>query len=161
MVHRFAFQMSGNATVADEVTQDAFLALTNGARHYRANEAKFSTYLFGLVRNLTRRRLRTDRVFVALTGIAERWKAREPSIEQSLVEAASKKQTIERVRRAVLSLPTRYREVVVLCDLQGRDYGEAAAIVGCAIGTVRSRLHRGRNLLRQKLVNLRDLETRA
>jgi RNA polymerase sigma-70 factor (ECF subfamily) len=50
-----------------------------------------------------------------------------------------------------LSLPPKYREVVVLCELQDVSYGETAEILGCAIGTVRSRLHRARALLLAKL----------
>jgi RNA polymerase sigma-70 factor (ECF subfamily) len=60
-------------------------------------------------------------------------------------------ETIELVRKAVLSLPAKYREVVVLCELQDVSYGEAAEILDCAIGTVRSRLHRARALLVAKL----------
>jgi RNA polymerase sigma-70 factor (ECF subfamily) len=151
-VHRFAYQMSGSEAVAEDITQETFLTLTRSAARYNAGLAKFSTYLYGIVRHLTRRRLWRDRMFVALpAGLTDRWKAREPSAEQALVEAASRQQTIERVRRAVLSLPPRYREVIVLCDLHGRGYADAAAIVGCAVGTVRSRLHRGRDLLRKKL----------
>ena len=60
-------------------------------------------------------------------------------------------ETIERVRRAVLALPVNYREAVVLCDLEEMDYAQAAAALGCAVGTVRSRLHRGRALLLEKL----------
>ena len=58
---------------------------------------------------------------------------------------------IEALRRSVLALPRRYREVVVLCDLEEVDYGEAALVLGCPIGTVRSRLHRARALLLEKL----------
>ena len=64
-------------------------------------------------------------------------------------------ETIGRVRQAVLSLPANYREVVVLCDLQEMSYEEAAAALRCAIGTVRSRLHRGRSLLMEKLREFR------
>ena len=60
-------------------------------------------------------------------------------------------ETIESVRRAVLALPADYREAVVLCDLHEMSYAEAAQVLGCAIGTVRSRLHRGRALLTEKL----------
>ena len=55
------------------------------------------------------------------------------------------------MREAVLTLPPVYREVVVLCDLQELSYEDVAASIGCAIGTVRSRLHRARNLLVSKL----------
>ncbi len=158
-VHRFAWKMSGREAIAEDITQDAFLTLTRGARHYDPRQSKFKTYLYGMVRHLTRRRLRRDRVFVFLAGEdADRWKAGEPLIEHSLVEKAAKERTIERVRRAVLSLPQRYREVVVLCDLHGRDYTEAAAAAGCAVGTVRSRLHRGRALLRQKLAPVEHVD---
>ena len=58
---------------------------------------------------------------------------------------------IEALRRSVLALPRRYREVVVLCDLEEVDYGDAAIVLGCPIGTVRSRLHRARALLLEKL----------
>jgi RNA polymerase sigma-70 factor (ECF subfamily) len=152
VVYRFAFHMSGSDTTAEDITQDTFLALTRGARRYDPSQARFTTYLYGMVRHLTRRRLRQDRVFATLTGMnPDRWTAREPLVEQALVEAASTQATIERVRRSVLSLPPRYREVVVLCDLHHRGYAEAAAIIGCSVGTVRSRLHRSRELLRRKL----------
>jgi len=63
----------------------------------------------------------------------------------------SRTEIIDSVRRSVLALPERYREVVVLCDLQEMSYAEAAEILGCAVGTVRSRLHRARALLIEKL----------
>jgi RNA polymerase sigma-70 factor (ECF subfamily) len=53
--------------------------------------------------------------------------------------------------RRFLSLPSRYREVVILCELEGSTYESAAVTIGCAIGTVRSRLHRARQLLATKL----------
>jgi RNA polymerase sigma-70 factor (ECF subfamily) len=83
--------------------------------------------------------------------------ADEDGLEDSLGSDASplddltRIETIEAVRKAVVSLPERYREVVVLCELQEMSYGEAAEVLGCAIGTVRSRLHRARALLLNKL----------
>jgi len=59
--------------------------------------------------------------------------------------------SLEAVRRAILSLPTHYREVVVLCELNEMDYAEAANVLGCAVGTVRSRLNRARGMLARKL----------
>src|SRR5262249_6661323 len=58
---------------------------------------------------------------------------------------------IEAVRSAILALPTHYREVVILCELHEMSYGEAAEVIGCAVGTIRSRLHRARALLVEKL----------
>jgi RNA polymerase sigma-70 factor, ECF subfamily len=152
VVFRFAFQMSGNESVAEDIVQDTFLVMTRAAKRYRASDAQFSTYLYGIVRNLTRRRLRRDsRAWSLRSWGGLLWAAHQPSTEQSLVDQATAQQKVERVRRAVLSLPARYREVVVLCDLHGRNYADTAAIVGCPVGTIRSRLHRGRDLLREKL----------
>ena len=55
------------------------------------------------------------------------------------------------MRRALAALPVTYREVIVLCDLQELSYADAAAALGCALGTVRSRLHRGRAMLAERL----------
>jgi RNA polymerase sigma-70 factor (ECF subfamily) len=92
-------------------------------------------------------RLRRERFYVPL------------EVEQALEECANPKpldeltrtEMVDAVRRAVLSLPERYREVVVLCDLEELSYVESAQILGCAVGTVRSRLHRARALLLEKL----------
>jgi RNA polymerase sigma-70 factor (ECF subfamily) len=77
--------------------------------------------------------------------------ARTSRSTESPLEDLSRTETIESVRRSVLALPERYREVVVLCDLQEMSYVEAAEVLGCAVGTVRSRLHRARALLIEKL----------
>jgi RNA polymerase sigma-70 factor (ECF subfamily) len=74
------------------------------------------------------------------------------------LEDLTRAETIESVRKAVLSLPAKYREVVVLCELQDVSYVETAEILGCAIGTVRSRLHRARALLLAKLRPVGEFE---
>jgi RNA polymerase sigma-70 factor (ECF subfamily) len=151
-VFRFALHMGVSQSVAEDIMQDTFLAVARGAKPHPNGEAKFSTYLYGIVRNLTRRRLRRDSRFASL----RRWIKHNPeeqasTPEHALVEDLTRQQMIHRVRSAVLSLPLRYREVVILCDLHGRDYADAAAIVGCPVGTVRSRLFRARGLLAEKL----------
>jgi RNA polymerase sigma-70 factor (ECF subfamily) len=66
-----------------------------------------------------------------------------------------RREGIEQLRRAILALPKRYREVVVLCDLEEFDYVAAAAALDCPVGTVRSRLHRARALLVDRLLEKR------
>jgi RNA polymerase sigma-70 factor, ECF subfamily len=63
----------------------------------------------------------------------------------------TRSEMIESVRQAVMALPAHYREVVVLCDLHEMSYAEAAQVLSCAVGTIRSRLHRARYLLIEKL----------
>jgi RNA polymerase sigma-70 factor (ECF subfamily) len=60
-------------------------------------------------------------------------------------------ETVERVRQAIATLPENYREVVVFCELEEMSYEEAASALDCPVGTVRSRLHRARALLLEKL----------
>jgi RNA polymerase sigma-70 factor (ECF subfamily) len=74
---------------------------------------------------------------------------------------AEKRERADHVRAAVLDLPPEFREAVVLCELEELSYEEAAQAAGCPIGTIRSRLHRGRALLMARLEMLRDLPRRA
>jgi RNA polymerase sigma-70 factor (ECF subfamily) len=67
----------------------------------------------------------------------------------------------EQVRSAVLELPPEFREAVVLCELEEMSYDEAARTLDCPVGTIRSRLHRGRALLLAKLEILREVPKRA
>ena len=75
----------------------------------------------------------------------------EPGIEDVLNDVM-RRETIQQVRQAVVSLPPMYREAVVLCYLENLSYEEAAAVLECPVGTVRSRLSRGRVILAQKLI---------
>jgi len=75
----------------------------------------------------------------------------ELAIEADPLVDLAHREGVESLRRAVQALPRRYREVVVLCDLEEVDYADAAVALACPIGTVRSRLHRARSLLLEKL----------
>ena len=77
---------------------------------------------------------------------SSQWTAREDTLGD-----LTRGEMIESVRQAVLALPSNFREVVVLCDLHEMSYVDAAAVLGCALGTVRSRLHRARGMLLEKL----------
>jgi RNA polymerase sigma-70 factor (ECF subfamily) len=152
VVFRFALQMSGSDIIAQDVTQDVFLALMGQAGRYDRAQGLVSTYLYGMARHMTRRRLRRERRFVRLDSETPAESESSDTIEtESALDDIVRQEEIEQVRRAVVALPSRYREVIVLCDLHDHSYAEAAAIIGCAVGTVRSRLNRGRILLHDKL----------
>jgi RNA polymerase sigma-70 factor (ECF subfamily) len=76
-------------------------------------------------------------------------------------EWAELRERREQVRSAVLELPVEFREAIVLCELEELSYEQAANLLGCPIGTIRSRLHRGRALLLAKLEMLREVPRRA
>jgi RNA polymerase sigma-70 factor (ECF subfamily) len=138
-VYRFALQMTGNVVVAEDVTQDVFMALLTKAAKYDAARGSLASFLFGIARNMVLRRLEKTAEIEDHAG------------PEDILDDLTKRETIESVRRAVLSLPAVYREAVVLCDLQDTSYEDAALVLDCPIGTVRSRLNRGRSMLAQKL----------
>jgi len=152
-VFRFALHMTGSRSVADDVTQDVFLAVMREASRYTPGVSGELAWLRGIARNHVRRRVARDRSTVALDpedveGAAAAAPApREPGPLGEMLRS----EQIEALRRTVASLPVRYREVVVLCDLQELSYADAAGVLGCAVGTVRSRLSRARDLLASKL----------
>jgi RNA polymerase sigma-70 factor (ECF subfamily) len=147
-VYRFARLMTGSATAAEDVVQEVFLALMRDASRYDPARASLTTYLYGSARHHTRRRLLRDRFFVRLDDNADLC---PPASSSTVADELIKERDVQHLRRAIVRLPARYREVIVLCDLQDVSYADAAQALGCALGTVRSRLHRARHLLADKL----------
>ena len=148
-VYRFARLMTGSAALAEDVVQEVFLVVMRDASRFDATRASLASYLYGIARHHTRRRLLRQRRFVALDAVpAARVDAASSRPADDYVRASE----LECLRRAIVALPSRYREVLVLCDLQGLSYAEAASALGCAVGTVRSRLHRSRELLKTKML---------
>jgi RNA polymerase sigma-70 factor (ECF subfamily) len=148
-VYRFSRQMLGSKEAAEDVTQDVFIALARNAARYDASRATLSTYLYGITRHLVVRRHKSSRarVEVDVAGLAE-----EPALATSSdpVEDLCRSQLLRDLRGAILKLPVHYREVIVLCELNGLSYEDAATVVNCPVGTVRSRLSRARQLLLQR-----------
>ncbi len=139
-VYRFALQMSGSAAVAEDVTQEVFLKLIRGEARYNAARGSMAAFLYGIARNLVLR-----------VATREREIAEDVAGPGDVAAEFARTEEIQAVRRAVLALPVHYREAVVLCDLHEMEYAEAAAALGCSVGTVRSRLHRGRAMLAERL----------
>lgn len=151
-IYRFALQMSGSRTIAEDVTQEVFLFLMRDGHVFDPTRGTVSAFLFGVARNHVLRRLRGEQLLAPLgDDFEDDVPALYASTDLCPLDDLTRAETIESVRKAVLSLPSKYREVVVLCELQDISYGETAEILGCAIGTVRSRLHRARALLLAKL----------
>jgi RNA polymerase sigma-70 factor, ECF subfamily len=148
-VYRFARLMTGSTTIAEDVVQEVFLSLMRDASRYDPARASLTTYLYGSARHHTRRRLLRDRLFVRLDedGVDLCLPATMATAADELI----RQRDVQHLRRAIVRLPARYREVIVLCDLQDVSYADAAQALGCALGTVRSRLHRARHLLADKL----------
>jgi RNA polymerase sigma-70 factor (ECF subfamily) len=143
--------MTGGAAIAEDVTQEVFLALIRSNCGYDVSRGTLSGYLFGIARKLVLRHLERHRTAAEENIDGELGKRRSLAAGPDPMAALLHNETMDGLRRAVVSLPTRYREVVILCDLEELDYTQAAQLLSCPIGTVRSRLHRARVLLLEKL----------
>ena len=147
-VFRFSRQMLGSSEAAEDVTQDVFVALAKGAVRFNPGVGSLSTYLYGIARNLVLQRYKRSRlrIEVSIDAVAdddETAFATSSDPDESMARVQAGRQ----LRRAILALPVHYREVVVLCELNALSYEDAAAIAGCPVGTVRSRLSRARQML--------------
>jgi RNA polymerase sigma-70 factor (ECF subfamily) len=153
-VFRFALQMSGSPAIAEDVTQEVFMALIKDSSGFSPEKGTLGGYLYGMARNHVLRRIERDRFMVPIeTGQDDDNSMvlqQEDKTDDPLV-ALTRSETVESVRSAILALPAHYREVVVLCELHEMSYVETAEALNCAVGTVRSRLHRARGMLLEKL----------
>jgi len=160
-IYRFAYHMTGSASTAEDVTQEVFLALIRKDCGFDPLRGTLSGYLFGIARKLVLRHLDRSRGLTELDPEAHDRVPPESAMGDDPVVELIRREGIEHLRRAILALPKRYREVVVLCDLEELDYVAAAAALDCPIGTVRSRLHRARALLLERLQQRREARPRV
>lgn len=143
LIYRFALHMSGSVAIAEEAVQDCFLEFMCHPNAFDQERGTLAAYLYGIARNLVRRHLERNRRFAPVDD-------EEADIfvcESELLEHLTRGEDLHALQEAILRLPEKYREVIVLCDLQEMTYEAAAVVLECAVGTIRSRLHRGRGLL--------------
>lgn len=140
---------------AEELAQEAFIRAWRGLASWR-REGSFSTWLFALAANVFRSELkRFPTVTLPIEEIAE------PSRPASQEDELEKRNFNEAVQRAVLALPFRYREPILLFYFHEMDVGAAARTMGMAEGTMKARLSRGRELLRRRFPHLDKMRTDA
>jgi RNA polymerase sigma-70 factor (ECF subfamily) len=163
-VYRFALHMSGSEALAEDVVQEVFLVLVRDGRNFDPARGSVAAYLYGIARNHVLRAFERERALVPLPagdGEGEGPAAPDLVAADDPLGDLTRGEMIEKLRQAVLALPAHYREVVVLCELHELSYAEAAAALDCAVGTVRSRLHRARAMLAAKLRDGRRREEAA
>jgi len=179
-IYRFALHMSGNAAIAEDVTQEVFMTLIRDAKRFDPARGTLGGFLFGIARNHLRRRWEQERNSVPLPESADELDAimarnrgggkngtsgygngnghsngngNGAGVSAYMLhrDEFASLENVQRVRQAIATLPENYREVVVLCELDELSYEDAAAALDCPVGTVRSRLHRARAILVEKL----------
>jgi RNA polymerase sigma-70 factor (ECF subfamily) len=157
------FRLCGRRAEAEELAQEAFLKAMERLGEFRGSSG-FYTWLFRIAVNLTvSHRRRAGRIgFRSLTGGEDSDSSAGDSLTSGLAErreplpevAAQNVERKERVFRALDELEEEFRVVVVLRDIEDMDYGQIARVLELPPGTVKSRLHRARSLLKDKLADL-------
>jgi RNA polymerase sigma-70 factor (ECF subfamily) len=162
-IYRFSLRMTGSAWAAEEIVQDVFMILMRDPKKYDSQRGTVGGFLYGIARNRAMKHLERLPREVSLEQKNEDGSGAGIVLQDVVTPAnwAETRERMQQVRAAVLELPAEFREAVVLCELEELSYEEAARAAGCPVGTIRSRLHRGRALLLAKLEMLRDVPRRA
>jgi len=155
-IYRYAVHMCGR-DAGDDIVQETFLAVLQQRGRIDTPRGPVIGYLLGIARHRIWKRL------AALPPAAEPLDDGRTTVDVAaedlgVLEALTREQLVAAVRGAVDALPAAYREVVVLCELEELSYAAAADVMACPIGTVRSRLHRGRALLMKSLQTTPPIE---
>ncbi|NEE00543.1 RNA polymerase sigma factor SigE [Phytoactinopolyspora halotolerans] len=157
-VYRLAYRLTGNAHDAEDLTQDVFVRVFRSLSSY--TPGTFEGWLHRITTNLfldTVRRKQRIRFDALADDAAERLHGREPTPEHVLTD----RMLDADIQAALDAMPPEFRVAVVLCDIEGLSYEEIAATLGIKLGTVRSRIHRGRAQLRAALEHRAPDDARA
>lgn len=152
----FVLRFIGEQETAEDIVQETFLRVFRKRKEYRAL-ANFSTWIFTIAGNLAKSELRRRKRwrFMFLDGNEHEERPLDlPDESQRPDYVTETEMTSALIQEAISSLPPHYREVVLLRDVDGMSYQEIAEVVGCPIGTVKSRVNRGRLRLQNKLKRL-------
>ncbi len=181
-LYRYAIHMSGRPEAAADIVQETFFTLIRQARKFDAEKGAPTSFLYGIARNHIRKLHEKEGRYVPFVeeagngnhpdgkskigrSIENGRPAVNPGLFETVLDGLERAEIVELLRQAVLTLPDHYREPVTLCDLEGKSYSEAATLLGCPIGTVRSRLNRARSILLEKLrparIGPRNIWTRS
>lgn len=151
-VYRLAYRLTGNSHDAEDLTQEVFVRVFRSLPTY--TPGTFEGWLHRITTNLfldiTRRRQR-----IRFEGLGEETAARLKGAEPTPSQAFDDRHFDHDIAAALADLPPEYRAAVVLCDIEGLTYEEIADALGVKLGTVRSRIHRGRAQLRAALEHRR------
>jgi RNA polymerase sigma-70 factor (ECF subfamily) len=157
-VFRLLYRMMGNREEAEDVAQEAFLSLHRHGHRFR-REARFSTFVYRVAANAALNRRRTlgrNRNRVNELKVSQQAGFDLPAAPRDPEDAAGGSEARARVQEALLELPEDLRLAVLLYDIEGQSYQEVARALGIPEGTVKSRIHRARGALRDRLRSYMD-----
>ena len=158
-IYALLYRLTENPEEASDLTQDTFLRALRAINTFRG-DAELKTWLFRIAINESRNRFRwwkrrkRDLTISLDAGVGESEMRLSDTLADHGVSPEDATLTHEReaaINMALLDIRDVYREAIILCDVEGMSYGETAAALGIGIGTVKSRISRGREELRRKL----------
>jgi RNA polymerase sigma factor (sigma-70 family) len=149
-VYRLAYRLTGNVYDAEDLTQEVFVRVFRSLSTY--TPGTFEGWLHRITTNLFLDQVRRKKR-IRFDALAEDADARMPGREPDPSRAFDDSHLDDDVQAALDALPPDFRAAVVLCDIEGLTYEEIAATLGIKLGTVRSRIHRGRAQLRDALAH--------
>lgn len=155
-VYKVAYSMMGNEHDAQDAVQESFIKIYRALPQFRGDSA-VSTWIYRITVNVCKDILRVSGRFRAVSPDDEDVFLQLPDSGPTPEETLLSKESRKAVRAAIDMLPTDYKLVITLCDLEGLPYVDAAIALDCPLGTVKSRLSRARKLLLQKLLENREL----
>lgn len=152
-VFNLAYRFVGRADEAEDVTQEVFVKVYRSLDAFRETEGSFASWLMTIARNhaIDRYRRRRDDRLQQAEGTAALDSL--PSRDEGPLRGLEREERAQLVHRGLRSLPAALRETLILCDLEGLSHDEAAASLGIPVGTVKSRLNRGRLELARRLLS--------
>lgn len=145
-------RLAGSRDRAEDLSQEAFLRLYHAASRY-VDDGRLQPYLYRIATNLLRSEARRERRRRLLLAA---WPANGHGGEPAVPERLLREEMQQRLAAAVAALPLAYRVPLVLSQIEGWPYEEIARLLGCRVGTVKSRIHRGRRRLREALLAYRN-----
>ncbi len=157
-VYRLAYRLTGNPHDAEDLTHDVFVRVFRSLDRYQPGT--FEGWLHRITTNLFLDRMRR-RKRIRFDALSDDAAARLPSKVAGPEEAYAQSTMDDDVQRALDALSPEFRAAVVLCDIEGLSYEEVAATLGIKLGTVRSRIHRGRAQLRDSLAHRAPTSARS
>jgi len=161
LVYRFAYQMNPRRDDAEDMVQEAFVRAYQNLNRYR-DEAKFTTWLLRIVTNLCtdqarmsqrRMNLEQQEASGALTWMTE-------GVQEDPVNNLEEDRRRVALRKALAALPPHHRTVIVLRDIEEREYSEISSILGCTIGGAKLRVLRARRALKDRIAPLLGEESK-
>lgn len=146
-VYRVAYYYTKNRDDAEDLAQEAFMRAYRFFSHFRP-DTNFKSWILKIMRNIYITNIKKNKNVIEIPKTSEQYATLDQNLEDRMIDEIRENQ----VREAIQLLPDDFKEVIILCDIEGMTYEDIAKVIKIPVGTVRSRLHRGRLLLKERLL---------